>query len=79
MVWGTICCLRDALAQLVRMTVMTGIARSSTEPELTPVTGAHGTAAGVLCSEGCWANSYLLQKPAVKLCLYSPCRILKPF
>lgn len=60
MVWGTIYCLRDALAQVVHMTIMTGVAHSSREAMLTSVTGAHGIAAGALCSEGCWANSYLL-------------------
>ena len=42
------------MTQMVRMT---GIVHLNVEAVLTSGTGAHGTAAGVLCSEGCWANS----------------------
>lgn len=42
------------------MTIMTGVAHLSREAVLTSVTGARGIAVGGLCSEGCWANSYLL-------------------
>lgn len=56
-VWGTIYCLKDALAEMVHMTIMTGVLHLSREAVLTSVTGI---AAGVLCSEGCWANSCLL-------------------
>lgn len=45
---------------MVYMTIMTGVAHLSREAVLTSVTGARGIAVGGLCSEGCWANSYLL-------------------
>lgn len=42
MVWGTTDCLRDALAQVVHMTVVAGITHSRREVVLTPETGVSG-------------------------------------
>lgn len=45
---------------MFHMIIMTGVAHSSREAMLTSLTGAYVIAAGVLCSEGCWASSCLL-------------------
>lgn len=53
MVWGMMCYLGDAVARMVGMTMMTGAAHSSIDI----CNWWAQVAAGVLCSQGCWANS----------------------